>query len=68
MKEEYIIHGNKEQLEQLLEFSPHFYKHIPYCSVTVTKEQESSLLEKLTSLPDVSYHKAVKREALDDKL
>lgn len=72
---EYIITCKKEHLndviEQLQEYTPKPFNLLVGCAIRIQDEQEPSLLEILSVLPDITYRQALTYHALekpDDRL
>ena len=67
---EYVIQytpESKELLAQRLQtYEPQYFKHIPYCSVRIESEKESSLLETLSHIPGITYREALVRKTQGD--
>ncbi len=70
MDRQYIVHDEHDALaaysERLAEFNHYKFKEIPYYSFSVPEEKEASLLELLSSIPELTFREAVERNALDD--
>lgn len=68
---EYLIHYDKQHFsqleEQLKQYAPTYFEHIPYCAVRVEGKREASLLEALAAIPGITYRQALTRKTQDDR-
>ena len=49
--------------DSLADFTPTYIARVPYASIFVSSEQESSLLQTLASIPLITYRRGVSRRA-----